>query len=178
MTDPTIDPVLILTTTERDDARIVLWCSEWDTPFGYWPTDDSDAAMAAAREWVRREPAIYGVPNDGDEIAEEARIEQWMSSLSVEYVSPASEPAFSVSDLCVALDGAGLHARANADSRGAQETGVYWVCPDGLVVVIREDGVRVDAAYDDGSTSGEAGWVAGDDPVDTVEEAMQALGVE
>jgi hypothetical protein len=54
---------------------------------------------------------------------------------------------------------------------------VYWVEKDGRVVVVLEDGSKTDAGFDDGSTSGEAGWVAGDSPVSTIDEALHAMGV-
>ena len=54
------DPVLTLTTTEPEQARLVLWCGEWDTPFGYWPDDDRDAALDAAGqlEQLATDPSV------------------------------------------------------------------------------------------------------------------------
>ena len=171
------DPVLTLTTTEPEQARLVLWCGEWDTPFGYWPDDDREAALAAAKEWVVRERDIFSANDEQDE---QARIESWMSAISIVSAEP------SIATLCAALDDLGYHGCAGQEHAGhgpdrmpthGAPCMVYWVEPDGRLVVVLADGTKTDAGFDDGSTSGEAGWVAGDSPVSTIDEALHAMGV-
>src|SRR5690606_13566201 len=76
------DPVDILSRTDVDDAKLVVWLGELDTPFGYWPNDDEDACREAVEEWVRRETSIFGYADDED--SDEQRVERYMSAITIE----------------------------------------------------------------------------------------------
>lgn len=52
------DNVYLIDTTNRDDAVLVAWLGDLDTPVAYWPTDDEDAFRRALRVWAERENLI------------------------------------------------------------------------------------------------------------------------